>query len=104
MWAKSRTWRIQLYHPPSLAARVAPVSCSTTSSRPQPNGLLVGRRPHPRAWGTFARYLAEYVRESGVLTLQECVRKITSLPAARLGLVDRGTVRPPATRRGSERR
>jgi len=58
------------------------------------DGLLVGRRPHPRAWGTFARYLAEYVRGSGVLTLEECVRKMTSLPAARLGLVDRGRIQP----------
>jgi len=58
------------------------------------DGLLVGRRPHPRAWGTFARYLARYVRELGVLSLPECVRKMTSLPARRLGLADRGTLRP----------
>lgn len=58
------------------------------------DGLLVGRRPHPRAWGTFARYLARYVRELGVLTLEECVRKMTSLPARRLGLDDRGVIEP----------
>jgi N-acyl-D-amino-acid deacylase len=58
------------------------------------DGILVGRRPHPRAWGTFARYLSEYVRESRVLGLEECVQKMTSLPAARLGLVDRGAIRP----------
>jgi N-acyl-D-amino-acid deacylase len=58
------------------------------------DGILVGHRPHPRAWGTFARYLGEYVRESAVLVLEECVRKMTSLPAARLGLVDRGAIRP----------
>lgn len=56
------------------------------------DGLLVGNRPHPRAWGTFSRYLARYVRELSILTLEDCVRKLTSLPAARLGLVDRGTV------------
>lgn len=56
------------------------------------DGLLIGNRPHPRAWGTFSRYLARYVRELGILTLEDCVRKMTSLPAARLGLVDRGTV------------
>jgi len=56
------------------------------------DGLLIGHRPHPRAWGTFSRYLARYVRELGILTLEECVRKMTSLPAARLGLPDRGTV------------
>jgi N-acyl-D-amino-acid deacylase len=58
------------------------------------DGLLVGRRPHPRAWGTFARYLAEYVRRLRVLSLEECVRKMTSLPASRLGLARRGRVEP----------
>jgi N-acyl-D-amino-acid deacylase len=58
------------------------------------DGILVGSRPHPRAWGTFARYLARYVRELGILRLEECVRKLTALPAARLGLNDRGTLRP----------
>ncbi len=56
------------------------------------DGLLVGARPHPRAWGTFARFLSRYVRELGLLTLQECVRKMTSLPARRLGLADRGAL------------
>ena len=54
------------------------------------DGLLVGAKPHPRAWGTFARLLGHYVRELGVLTLPECVRRMTSLPARRLGLRDRG--------------
>jgi len=50
--------------------------------------------PHPRSYGTFARVLARYVRERGALTLEEAVRKMTSLPAARLGLLDRGLLRP----------
>jgi dihydroorotase/N-acyl-D-amino-acid deacylase len=50
--------------------------------------------PHPRSYGTFARVLGVYVREKGLLTLEEAVRKMTSLPAARLGLGDRGLVRP----------
>jgi N-acyl-D-amino-acid deacylase len=58
------------------------------------DGILVGARPHPRGWGTFARFLARYVRELGVLTLEECVRKLTALPATRLGLTDRGCLRP----------
>ena len=58
------------------------------------DGILVGARPHPRAWGTFARYLARYVRELGLLSLEGCVRKLTAIPAARLGLRDRGTLRP----------
>ncbi|WP_377273541.1 amidohydrolase family protein [Peterkaempfera sp. SMS 1(5)a] len=50
--------------------------------------------PHPRSFGTFARVLARYVRERGVLALPEAVRRMTALPAARLGLADRGTIRP----------
>jgi dihydroorotase/N-acyl-D-amino-acid deacylase len=50
--------------------------------------------PHPRSYGTFARVLGLYVRERGLLTLEEGVRKATSFPAARLGLPDRGLVRP----------
>jgi dihydroorotase/N-acyl-D-amino-acid deacylase len=50
--------------------------------------------PHPRSYGTFARVLGVYVRERKLLTLEEAVRKMTSLPAARLGLADRGLVRP----------
>ena len=48
--------------------------------------------PHPRAYGTFPRVLAVYVRERGVLTLEDAVRRITSLAASRLGLEDRGTI------------
>lgn len=50
--------------------------------------------PHPRSYGTFARVLAVYVREKGLLSLEEAVRKMTSLPAWRLGLADRGILRP----------
>lgn len=49
--------------------------------------------PHPRSYGTFPRVLGTYVREQRVLTLPEAVRKMTSLPAARLGLADRGCLR-----------
>jgi N-acyl-D-amino-acid deacylase len=55
---------------------------------------LLGERPHPRAWGTFPRYLGHYVRELGVLGLEECVAHLTGRPARRLGLADRGLVRP----------
>jgi dihydroorotase/N-acyl-D-amino-acid deacylase len=50
--------------------------------------------PHPRSYGTFARVLAIYVRERKLLSLEEAVRKMTALPAARVGLTDRGLVRP----------
>jgi N-acyl-D-amino-acid deacylase len=58
------------------------------------DGALVGDRPHPRAWGTFPRYLGHYVRELGLVRLEEMVRKMTSLPAQRLGFGDRGLLRP----------
>jgi N-acyl-D-amino-acid deacylase len=45
--------------------------------------------PHPRAYGTFPRVLGHYVREEGVLTLEQAVRKMTMMPAARLGLLGR---------------
>jgi N-acyl-D-amino-acid deacylase len=48
--------------------------------------------PHPRWYGTFPRVLGEYVRERGVLTLEEAVRKMTSLPADRMGLGARGRI------------
>lgn len=50
--------------------------------------------PHPRAFGTYPRVLGRYVRERRLLTLEEAVRKMTAFPAARLGLTDRGLLRP----------
>jgi N-acyl-D-amino-acid deacylase len=49
--------------------------------------------PHPRSYGTFARVLGVYVREKAVLTLEDAVRRMTSFPAARIGLGDRGILR-----------
>nr|WP_155073756.1 D-aminoacylase [Streptomyces taklimakanensis] len=57
------------------------------------DGILVGDRPHPRAYGTFPHYLGRYVRELGVLSLEECVAHLSGRPAARLRLPDRGLVR-----------
>lgn len=50
--------------------------------------------PHPRSYGTFARVLGLYVREKKTLTLEDAVRKMSGFPAARLGLTDRGLLRP----------
>ncbi|WP_280235248.1 N-acyl-D-amino-acid deacylase family protein [Nocardia cyriacigeorgica] len=58
------------------------------------DALLVGDRPHPRAWGTFPRYLGHYVRDLGVLGLEECVNHLTGRPADRLRLRDRGRIAP----------
>ncbi|MFI0729331.1 amidohydrolase family protein [Streptomyces sp. NPDC021225] len=57
------------------------------------DGILQGAKPHPRAYGTFPQYLGRYVRELGVLSLEECVAHLTARPAARLRLPDRGLVR-----------
>jgi len=57
------------------------------------DGILVGDRPNPRAWGTFPRYIARYSRELGVLSLEEVIRHIATAPAQRLGLHDRGLIK-----------
>ena len=49
--------------------------------------------PHPRAYGTFPRIIAEYVRETGVLTLEDAIRKMSSWPASRMKLQDRGLIK-----------
>lgn len=62
-------------------------------------GRLVSRdagTTHPRAFGTFPRVFARYVREKGLISLEEAVRKCTLLPAERLGLRDRGVLREGA--------
>ncbi|MCX8184712.1 MAG: D-aminoacylase [Sulfolobales archaeon] len=51
-------------------------------------------KPHPRRYGTFPRVIAKYVREEKVLSLQEAIRKMTSLPARKLRLWNRGLIRP----------
>ena len=70
------------------------VSIDTDSSARAEDGPLAESKSHPRAWGTFARILGTYVREERLLTLEEAIRKMTSRPAARVGLHDRGIVRP----------
>lgn len=49
--------------------------------------------PHPRLYGAFPRVIREYVREKGILTLPEAIQKMTSLPASRVGLRDRGLIK-----------
>ncbi len=57
------------------------------------DGLLVGAKPHPRAWGTFPRYLGHYSRDLGLLSLEETVHHLSGRPAARLKLHRRGLIR-----------
>jgi N-acyl-D-amino-acid deacylase len=58
------------------------------------DGPLRAGKPHPRGFGTFVRVLGHYVREKRTITLEEAVRKMTSAPAAKLRLPDRGILRP----------
>ena len=66
----------------------------TDSSSTAFTGPFAMGKPHPRAFGTYPRILGRYVREEGVLRLEEAVRKMTSLPAQRFGILDRGLITP----------
>jgi N-acyl-D-amino-acid deacylase len=70
------------------------VSMCTDSGASATDGIFSTERNHPRGWGSAARILGRYVREEKLLSLEEAVRKMTSLPASRMRLVDRGQVRP----------
>jgi N-acyl-D-aspartate/D-glutamate deacylase len=59
-----------------------------------PSNPATAESAHPRAYGTFPRIIAKYVREDGVLTLEDAVRRMSSMAARRLGLFDRGIVAP----------
>ena len=66
---------------------------SDAASQPA-EGAFLRSNPHPRAYGTFGRLLGHYVRDRGVIPLQEAVRRLTSLPAANLKLTGRGRLAP----------
>lgn len=60
------------------------------------DGIFLGGRPHPRAWGTFAKFLATHTREQGNWTWGEASLHLAGHPARRFGLTDRGILRPGA--------
>ncbi len=70
------------------------VSFGSDEASQAPEGLFLEFMPHPRAYGTFARVLGRYVRDEGVMPLEEAIRKLSWLPASTLGLVDRGALEP----------
>jgi dihydroorotase/N-acyl-D-amino-acid deacylase len=70
------------------------VTFGSDSGEAAEDGPLSATKAHPRAFGTFPRVLAEYVRQEHAMTLEEAVRKMTSLAASRVGLRDRGILRP----------
>jgi N-acyl-D-amino-acid deacylase len=59
-----------------------------------PEGVFLDSKPHPRTYGNFARLLGKYVRDEGVISLAEAVRRLTSMPAENLKLDRRGALRP----------
>jgi N-acyl-D-amino-acid deacylase len=67
--------------------------CTDTGAKAE-DGIYAEEKSHPRAWGSTARILGTYVREEGLLPLEEAVRKMTSLPASRMRLDRRGILRP----------
>ncbi len=69
------------------------VSFCTDSGASAEDGIFSKEKSHPRAWGSASRILGYYVREQKVLSMEEAIRKMTSLPAARMHLADRGIVR-----------
>jgi len=77
----------------ALALQQPWVSINNDSQGTAPDGILGRDHPHPRAYGTFPRILRKYVREEKRLTLEDAIRKFTSLAAQRMRLSDRGVLK-----------
>jgi len=72
------------------------VSSGSDAESSAPEGVFLLSSTHPRAYGNFARIFAKYVRDEHLLTVEEAVRKLTSLPADNLSLADRGRLKAGA--------
>ena len=70
------------------------ISIGTDSGARAEDGPFSVSKSHPRAWGSFPRILGKYVRDEKLMTLEEAIRRFTSRPAARVGITDRGILRP----------
>jgi N-acyl-D-amino-acid deacylase len=77
-----------------LALASPMISIGTDSGARAEDGPFSESKSHPRAWGSFPRILGKYVREEKLITLEEAVRRFTSRPAGRVGITDRGILRP----------
>ncbi|MFX0097597.1 MAG: amidohydrolase family protein [Candidatus Hodarchaeota archaeon] len=77
--------RVVMKHPLSMVGTDAVANA--------PYGPLARGKPHPRSYGTFPRMLGKYVREDNILSLQDAIMKMTSIPSQKLGLSDRGLIR-----------
>ncbi len=72
------------------------VSLGSDADGEAPEGVFLKASPHPRTYGNFARLFARYVRDDPVMTMQEAVRRLTTLPADNLSLSDRGRLKAGA--------
>jgi N-acyl-D-amino-acid deacylase len=70
------------------------ISIGTDSPAKAEDGPLSESKSHPRGWGSFARILGKYVRDEKLISLESAIRRFTSRPATRVGLTDRGVLRP----------
>ncbi|MFN2565837.1 MAG: amidohydrolase family protein [Gemmatimonadaceae bacterium] len=70
------------------------VAIDSDAAAPAPEGVFLKSNPHPRAYGTFARFLGKYVRDERVTTLEDAIRRLTAFPAENLKLHRRGMLRP----------
>jgi len=77
----------------TLAIRQPWISICDDAAAQAPTGPLGKGNPHPRAYAAFSRVITKYVREDHVLTLPEAIRKMTALPAQRMGLARRGVIK-----------
>jgi N-acyl-D-amino-acid deacylase len=66
------------------------VSFGSDAGAPAAEGVFMNSNPHPRAYGNFSRLLGKYVREEKIVTMQEALRRMTSLPAYNIGIDERG--------------
>jgi N-acyl-D-amino-acid deacylase len=70
------------------------LSFGSDAESPATEGVFIKTNTHPRAYGNFARLLGKYVRDEQVITLEEAIRKLTSLPASNLKIQNRGLLKP----------
>jgi dihydroorotase/N-acyl-D-amino-acid deacylase len=77
----------------TLALKQPWVSICDDAAAQAPTGKLGQGHPHPRAYAAFARIITKYVREDHALALPDAIRKMTSLPAKRMGLAQRGVIK-----------
>ena len=77
-----------------LALSSPMISIGTDSGARAEDGPFSESKSHPRAWGSFPRILGKYVRDEQLIPLEEAIRRFTSRPAARVGLADRGLLKP----------